>query len=70
MLEVDLLPLQEPDAAQEVALVLLQVRVEDCPLWIEVGLAVRVRVGTGVAVVTVTLADLFTDPPLPVQDRV
>jgi len=68
--EVLLEPVQLPEAVQEVAFVVLQVRIEDCPLVIEVGVAARVKVGAGVAAVTVTLADLFTDPPVPVQDRV
>jgi len=68
--EVLLEPVQLPEAVQEVAFVVLQVRLEDCPLVIEVGVAARVKVGAGVAAVTVTLADLFTDPPVPVQVRV
>ena len=47
--EIDLVPVHPlvPDALQEVALVEDQVRVEDCPEVIEVGLAVRETVGTG-----------------------
>ena len=43
--EVALVPLQAPEAEQEVALVLLQERVLDDPEVIEVGLAVRETVG-------------------------
>jgi hypothetical protein len=52
---VAMLPLQPPDAAQEVALVEDQVRVEALPLLTVVGLALRVTDGAGV--VTVTVAD-------------
>ena len=40
-------PLQPPLAEQEVALVELQVSIEDWPAVIDVGLAVRVAVGIG-----------------------
>jgi hypothetical protein len=41
-------PLQPPLPEQAVALVELQVRIEDRPAVIDVGLAVRVTVGIGV----------------------
>ena len=46
---VGLLPLQAPPAVQELALVLSHVRVELCPLVMDVGLTVRLTVG-GMAV--------------------
>ena len=54
-----------PVAVQEVALVELQVSVEDPPLAIVVGLAVSVAVGLG-AIVTVAVAAVLV-PPAPVQ---
>ena len=48
-------PLQPPEAVQDVALVEVQVSVDDPPLAMVGGLAVRVAVGTGL-VVTVTVA--------------
>ena len=52
------------------ALVLLQVSVEDAPLAIDAGLAEKVSVGTGGAVaVTVTVVDLFAVPPAPEHAR-
>jgi hypothetical protein len=62
------LPLQPPEALQEVALVEDQVRVEVAPLLTVVGLALKVTVGAGV--VTVTVADCDALPPLPVQVKV
>jgi hypothetical protein len=61
-------PLQPPEAAQEVALVEDQVNVEVPPLATVVGLALRVTIGAGV--VTVTVADCEALPPAPVQLRV
>lgn len=61
-------PLQPPEAAQEVALLADQVRVEAAPLATVVGLALNVTVGAGV--VTETVADCAALPPLPVQVRV
>jgi hypothetical protein len=52
---VAFVPLQPPEAVHDVALVELQVSVEDAPLAIVVGLAVKVAVGMGL-VVTVTVA--------------
>jgi len=62
-----LLPDQAPEAVQLVALVLLQFSVEELPLVILVGLAVKVSVGARGAAVTATVADPETEPPLPVQ---
>ena len=61
-------PLQPPDAAQEVAFVEDQLKVEVAPLATVLGLALNVTVGAGV--VTVTVADWAALPPLPVQVRV
>ena len=46
--DVALVPVQLPDAVQEVTLVELHVRVEELPLVTDVWLAERVRVGAGV----------------------
>jgi hypothetical protein len=64
---VGLVPLQPPEAAQLVALVVVQLRVEDAPLTSDVGFAARVTTGTGS---TVTVADWLAEPPGPVQARV
>jgi hypothetical protein len=61
-------PVQPPDAVQEVALVELHASVALLPDTTLVGLAVSVTVGAGV--VTVTLADCEALPPVPVQDSV
>jgi hypothetical protein len=61
-------PLQPPDAAQEVALVEDQVKVEVAPLATVLGLALKLTVGAGE--VTVTVADCAALPPAPVQVRV
>jgi hypothetical protein len=53
---VALVPLQLPEAAHEVALVLLQVRVDVPPEATLVGLAVSFTVGSGGADVNVTVA--------------
>jgi hypothetical protein len=64
--EVDLVPLQPPDAVQLVTLVLDHVSV-DVPLSATAdGLAVNVTDG---AAVTVTVADAEPDPPVPVQAK-
>jgi hypothetical protein len=61
-------PLQPPEAVQDVALVELQVSVDDPPLAMVGGLAIRVAVGTGLAGVTVTVAPVAAlVPPEPVQ---
>lgn len=61
-------PLQPPDAAQEVAFVEDQVKVEVAPLATVLGLALKVTVGAGE--VTVTVADCVALPPVPVQANV
>jgi len=61
-------PVQPPEAAQEVAFVDVQLKVEVAPLATVLGLALSVTVGAGV--VTVTVADCAALPPLPVQVRV
>jgi hypothetical protein len=60
-------PLQPPEAAQELALVEDQLKVELAPLDTVLGLADKVTVGAGVF--TVTVADCAALPPLPVQVR-
>jgi hypothetical protein len=56
-------------AVHDVALVELQVSMEDWPLAIDVGLAVSMAVGTGL-VVTVTVAAVAgLVPPEPVHER-
>ena len=57
----------KPVPLQEVALVELQLSVDDCPDEIELGLAVSAAVGGGGGAVTVTVAPALADPPLPVQ---
>ena len=59
------MPLQPPEAVQDVAFVEDQVNVEVPPLATVLGLAVRVTVGAGV--VTETVADCAALPPAPVQ---
>jgi hypothetical protein len=59
-------PVQPPDAVQEVALVLDQVSIELAPEAIVVGFAVKVAVGAGE--VTVMVAEAGADvPPVPVH---
>jgi hypothetical protein len=62
---VVLLPVQPPEAVQDVALFEDQVRVEVAPLATVLGLAVRVTAGAGV--VTDTVADCDALPPVPLQ---
>jgi hypothetical protein len=50
-------PDHPPDALHELALAELQVRVDEDPDVIEVGVAVSCRVGTAAAAETVTVAD-------------
>jgi hypothetical protein len=59
------LPLQPPEAAQEVALVDDQDSVELAPLAIVLGLALTLTVGAGAVAVTVT--DCTALPPVPAQ---
>ena len=61
-----LVPVQPPEAVHAVALVLLQVSVEDAPDVIDRGDADKVTVGAGAAV-TVTVVCCEADPPAPVQ---
>lgn len=62
-----LLPVQSPDAAHEVALVELHVRVETPPCRIAPGLALIASVGGGTTGVTFTVTDCDLEPPAPVQ---
>ncbi len=62
--EVDLEPLQDPDAVQLVALVVLHVSVDEAPDCTLVGDALNDNVG---AATTVTEAFFATEPPLPVH---
>jgi hypothetical protein len=55
---------QPPVAAHEVALVELQVNVDEPPLAMLAGLALTVTVG---CVTTVTVAEALAEPPVPVQ---
>ncbi len=59
------LPDQPPDATQEVAFVVDQLKVELLPLTMELGLAATLTVGAGD--VTVTVSDCAALPPTPVQ---
>ena len=56
-----------PVAVQDVALVELQVSVEDPPLATLVGLAVTMAVGTGLAVTVMVAVASALVPPEPVQ---
>jgi len=60
-----LAPLQAPDAAHEVALVLVHVSVEEVPAFRMLGAALSVTAGA--LLETVTVADCVADPPAPVQ---
>ena len=61
------LPFQPPEAAQEVAFVVDQFKVEAPPLAMELGLAVRLTVGAGVGAVTDTVVACVAEPPGPVH---
>ena len=52
---------------QDVALVGLQERVDDCHALIDAGFAESEAVGAGGGVATVTVADAVVDPPPPEQ---
>jgi hypothetical protein len=67
---VALVPDQSPLATQEVALVEVQLRVEDPPWVTALGTAVRVRVGAGVGGDTVTVVLFEADPPAPLHVKV
>ena len=72
VLEVPLtaiVPLQAPEAVQEVALLADQLNVELAPLEMLVGLALNDTVGATVAT-GVTVTDCAALPPVPVQVRV
>jgi hypothetical protein len=62
------LPLQPPEAVQELAFVDDQVSVDAAPLLTVVGFPVSVTVGVGV--VTVTVTDCEALPPVPLQVNV
>jgi hypothetical protein len=64
-----LAPDHAPDAAQEVALLEDQVRVDALPLPIVLGLALKLTVTVGFAL-TVTVAVWAAVPPVPVHVRV
>lgn len=64
---VDCVPLHAPLAVHEVAFVDDHVSVEFAPSVMVAGLAAIVTVGAGGALLTVTVADAFALPPLPVH---
>ena len=70
MPDVASVPVQPPDAIQDVAFVDDHVNTDVAPLAIEDGLALKVRVGDGGGVVTLTIADFVVVPPAPVQVKV
>ena len=63
-----MVPVQAPEAVQEVAFVAAQVKVEPLPLATVLGLAAKVTTGAGA--VTETVEDWEALPPVPVQVRV
>jgi len=63
-----LVPVQPPEAEQDVAFAALQVRVEALPLITELGLALKVTMGAGDF--TETDADCAALPPSPLQLKV
>jgi hypothetical protein len=63
---VDLAPVHAPEAVQLVALLELQLSVEEPPLATVGGAAVSITDGTGGGV-TVTVTDWLAEPPAPVQ---
>lgn len=66
--EVDWEPDHDPEAVQDVALVVLHAKVEDAPRVIVAGVTETLTVGAGTETLTVT--DLDTVPPLPLQASV
>jgi hypothetical protein len=64
---VAFVPVQSPEAEQDEALLELQLRVEEPPCRMAVGLALRARVGGGVAGVTLTVTLCAAVPPAPLQ---
>ena len=65
--EAPSVPLQPPEALQDVAFVDVHERAEVAPLFTVLGLAAKVTVGAGL--VTVTVATCEALPPAPVQVR-
>ena len=65
---VDSLPLQPPEAVQEVAWVVDHVRVALAPFATVLGLALKAMVGAGG--VTDTVTDCLALPPVPLQSKV
>jgi len=63
---IALLPDHEPPATHAVALLAAHVRVEEPPLAMVLGLAMKLTVVFGLAL-TVTVADCEAVPPLPVH---
>jgi hypothetical protein len=63
-------PLQPPEALQEVASVEVHVKEEDCPTARNVGSATKETVGAGEEAATVTVAELVAVPPVPLQAKV
>lgn len=66
---IALLPDHEPPATHAVALLAAHVKVEELPLAIVLGLALKLTVVVGLAL-TVTVADCEAVPPFPVHVRV
>ncbi len=60
--------MEKPLPVQEVALVDDQVRVDDWPLVMDIGLAVSVAVGAGAVTVTVAFADADALPLVQVTE--
>jgi hypothetical protein len=62
---IGLVPVQSPDAVQEVAFVADQLKVEPDPVFTVLGLALKVTFGADAAAATVTDCEVL--PPVPVQ---
>jgi hypothetical protein len=67
---MDFVPVHPPDAVHKVALVELQVRVDEEPEVIDAGLADSWTVGIAGPVAIVTRAECVADPAVPVQVNV
>ncbi len=65
--EIDLVPVQPPDAVHEVAFVEDHVKVDVPPCATWAGVAERATVGTGGTALTATVAVRVIEPPAPVQ---
>jgi hypothetical protein len=63
-------PLQEPDAVQLDAFVVVQLNTADCPAVMVWGLTLMSTVTIGVLELTMTLALWLFVPPVPIQVRV